>query len=283
MKFDCIVGNPAWHFLKPGHKKTQSIWQKFVDQSLELVKENGFVSLIHPTGWRDIDSDFDDIKQKMLKYKIHFLSLNSESESQKIFNVQSCFDWYVLQKTEVTCDFLTQIKMMDGTLTNRKLADSKFIANGEYDLIDKLMTKTSEECVELIHSYSDYETRKSWMSKTQSEEFNFPCVSNVNKDGSLSLYYSNKNTKGHFGIPKLICGKASSGTNFYIDEIGEYALTQYAFAIVDTLENLPKIKAALESNKFKKLSLALPRYSQAVNYKMLSHFKKDFWKEFIDE
>jgi hypothetical protein len=247
------------------------------------VKENGFVSLIHPTGWRDIDSDFDDIKQKMLKYKIHFLSLNSESESQKRFNVQSCFDWYVLQKTEVTCDFLTQIKMMDGTLTNRKLADSKFIANGEYDLIAKLMTKTSEECVELIHSYSDYETRKSWMSKTQSEEFNFPCVSNVNKDGSLSLYYSNKNTKGHFGIPKLICGKASSGTNFYIDEIGEYALTQYAFAIVDTLENLPKIKAALESNKFKKLSLALPRYSQAVNYKMLSHFKKDFWKEFVND
>jgi hypothetical protein len=219
----------------------------------------------------------------MLKYKIHYLSQHSEQDSQNIFGVQSCFDWYILQKTLSNEEFVTKIKTMTGSITHQKIYKSKFIVNGDFELINCLMAKNDDEKVRIIHSFSDYETRKSWMSKSNDEEFHNPCVSNVNRDGSLSLYYSNTINKGHFGIPKLICGKASSGTNFYVDYNGQYGLTQYAFAIIDKPENLDKIKLALESEKFKTFTLSLPRFSKAVNYKMLSYFKKDFWKEFINE
>ena len=283
VKFDLVIGNPAWHFLKPGNKKTQSIWHKFVSKSLEIVKDNGYVSLIHPTGWRDVDGDFQETQKEMLKYKIHYLSQHSEQDSQNIFGVQSCFDWYILEKSLSDKEFLTEIKTMDGSVTYQKIRNNKFIVNGDFELINRLIANSDDEKVQMIHSFSDYETRKKWMSKTNDQEFFNPCVSNVNRDGSLTLYYSNTINKGHFGVPKLICGKASSGTNFYTDYNGEYGLTQYAFAIIDKPENLDKIKSALESERFKVFTLSLPRFSKAVNYKMLSYFKKDFWKEFIDE
>lgn len=282
MEFDVVLGNPPYQ-LKVGDKKTEPLWNKFVKKSISLIKENGFLAMIHPTGWRDIEGKFKDIQEILKSKKIHHLSLHNEKDSQKIFGVQSCFDWYVLQNTQPETGFLTTIKCMDDTIVYEELGTMDFIPNGHFNEIKSLIASSEDEKVNLIFSYSDYETRKSHMSKLQTEENVYPCVSNINKDGSLTLYYSNTTNNGHFGIPKLICGKASSGTNFFIDQDGEYGLTQYGFAIVDDSENLEKIKDALTSDKFKKLSQSLPRFSQAINHKMVNSFKKDFWKDFIDE
>jgi hypothetical protein len=282
MEFDVVLGNPPYQ-LKVGDKKTEPLWNKFVKKSISLIKKDGFLAMIHPTGWRDIEGKFKDIQEILKSKKIHHLSLHNEKDSQKIFGVQSCFDWYVLQNTQPERGFLTTIKCMDDTIVYEELETIDFIPNGHFNEIKSLIASSEDEKVNLIFSYSDYETRKSHMSKLQTEENVYPCVSNINKDGSLTLYYSNTTNNGHFGIPKLICGKASSGTNFFIDQEGEYGLTQYGFAIVDDSENLEKIKNALTSDKFKKLSQSLPRFSQAINHKMVNSFKKDFWKHFIDE
>jgi hypothetical protein len=282
MEFDVVLGNPPYQ-LKVGDKKTEPLWNKFVKKSISLIKENGFLAMIHPTGWRDIEGKFKDVQEILKSKKIHHLSLHNEKDSQKIFGVQSCFDWYVLQNTQPETGFLTTIKCMDDTIVYEELETMDFIPNGHFNEIKSLIASSEDEKVNLIFSYSDYETRKSHMSKLQTEENVYPCVSNINKDGSLTLYYSNTTNNGHFGIPKLICGKASSGTNFFIDQDGEYGLTQYGFAIVDDSENLEKIKDALTSDKFKKLSQSLPRFSQAINHKMVNSFKKDFWRHFIDE
>jgi hypothetical protein len=282
MKFDVIIGNPPYQE-KVGNKKTEPLWNKFVKKSFEVSKDGGYVSLIHPTGWRDIEGKFKNIQEILKSKKIHYLSLHNEKDSQKIFGVQSCFDWYVSQNTQPSTGFLTTIKCMDDSIVNEGLTTMDFIPNGHFNEIKSLIASSEDEKVNLIFSYSDYETRKSYMSKSQTEENIYPCVSNINKDGSLTLYYSNTTNNGHFGIPKLICGKASSGTNFFIDQDGEYGLTQYGFAIVDNSENLEKIKMALTSDKFKILSQSLPRFSQAINHKMINSFKKDFWREFIDE
>jgi hypothetical protein len=219
----------------------------------------------------------------MKNKKIIYLSLHDEKDSQRIFGVQSCFDWYVIENSKPKNSFLTTIKCTDNTVIEQDLTKMTFIPNGNFDEINSLIAGPNDEKVDLIFSYSDYETRKRHMSKIQTEEYQYPCVSNVNKNGSLTLYYSNTNVNGHFGVPKLVCGKASSGTNFYIDNTGEYGVTQYGFAIVDQPENLEKIEKALKSDRFKKLSQSLPRFSQALNHKMISNFRKDFWREFIDE
>jgi hypothetical protein len=146
------------------------------------------------------------------------------------------------------------------------------------------MVKDGEETVQMIHSYSDYETRKIWMSKTQTNEFCHPVVYTVNYLSEPTLYYSSTNQNGHFGQPKVIWsnGRISSIGN-YIDETGEFGLTQFAYAIVDEVENLENIKKALDSKKFKNLMELCAVGQLTVNHKVVAKFKKDFWKEFIDE
>jgi hypothetical protein len=123
------------------------------------------------------------------------------------------------------------------------------------------------------------------MSATQNEEFHLPCVYSVLKNGTPTLKYSRED-RGYFGIPKVIFGNGANPTCF-IDENGEYGLTQFAFAIVDSFENLVNIKQVLESDKFARITEATKYVATAGNPlvypKILKTFKKDFWREFIDE
>jgi len=69
-------------------------------------------------------------------------------------------------------------------------------------------------------------------------------------------------------------------------------MTQFASAIVDTPENLKKMKEVLESDEFKILKSHFCCLGNSTNkcaiidtpgtmFKFIKMFKKDFWKEFI--
>ena len=53
MKFDVIVGNPPFQETTEKGRKDQAsnLWSKFWIKSLELAKDDGYVSLITPTSW----------------------------------------------------------------------------------------------------------------------------------------------------------------------------------------------------------------------------------------
>lgn len=104
----------------------------------------------------------------------------------------------------------------------------------------------------------------------------------MNSKSEPSFFYSNTNSNGHFGQPKVIWsnGRISSIGNL-IDSDGEYGLTQFSYAIVDSQENLDNIKLALDSVKYKNLMEDLAVGMLTVNYKILSLFRKDFWREFV--
>ena len=99
----------------------------------------------------------------------------------------------------------------------------------------------------------------------------------------MSLKYSSTKEKGHFGIPKVIFSNGISCP--FIDEMGEYAMTQFAYAIVDDVKNLPFIQKAMLNPDFMKLmsfsdgmtGVGRHRY----NRKAIALFRKDFWKEFL--
>lgn len=52
MKFDNIIGNPPYKELAiNGRQTNKSIWKDFLRLSMDNLKENGFLLMIHPMGW----------------------------------------------------------------------------------------------------------------------------------------------------------------------------------------------------------------------------------------
>ena len=282
MKFDVLVGNDPYQE-QVGPKKTEPLWNKFFFKRMSLLKDGGYLTLIHPSGWRNITGKFKDVQTMIKSKKVKFLSIHNEKDGMNTFGAETRYDYYVLQNVS-NDGSETTIRFQDGEIKNIVLDKMEFIPNGGIDLLDRLIAKDSEETVEMIHSYSDYETRKTWMSKTQTNEFIHPVVYTVDYLSQPTFHYSSTNQKGHFGKPKVIWsnGRISSIGN-YVDETGEYGLTQFAYAIVDDVENLNNIKIALDSKKFKNLMELCAVGQLTVNHKVVSKFRKDFWKEFINE
>jgi hypothetical protein len=282
MQFDVVLGNPPYQ-IKVGDKKTEPIWNKFFHKSLSLLKEGGYMSLIHPSGWRNIEGKFSDVKDIIKKKKLHYLSINNEKKGMEIFGAETRFDYYLLENT-VNDGVLTEITFQDGTVDEVDLSNIGFIPNGSLSEVQSLIAKEGEEKVDLLYSRSSYGTDKSNVSKVQENNFIHPCVYTVNYLSQPTFYYSNTNENGHFGIPKFIwCNGRISSVGSYIDETGEFALTQFAYAIADEVENLPNIKRALDSVKFKKLMELCAVGQLTINHKVISTFRKDFWREFIDD
>jgi hypothetical protein len=280
--FDIIIGNPPYQE-KVGPKKTESLWNKFFHMSINLLKEGGYLSLIHPSGWRNINGKFKDVQRIIKSKKVNFLSIHNEKDGMETFGAETRYDYYVLQN--VPNDGAdTTVRFQDGEIKNIALDGMEFIPNGGIDLLNKLIAKEGEEMVELIYSRSDYGTDKNHTSKEQNDEFIYPVVYTVNYLSQPTFYYSSTNQNGHYGKPKVIWsnGRISSIGN-YIDSNGNYALTQFAYAIVDNVKNLENIKIALDSKRFKNLMELCAVGQLTVNHKVVARFKKDFWKEFINE
>jgi hypothetical protein len=282
MKFDIIIGNSPYQE-KVGPKKTEPIWNKFFHKSISLLKYGGYLSLIHPSGWRNITGKFKDVQDVIRSKKVSFLSIHNEKDGMDTFGAETRYDYYVLQNVNNNGSE-TIVRFQDGQVKGLVLDSMDFIPNGGIDLLNRLIANDDEETVELIYSRSDYGTDKKHTSKQQSDEFIYPVVYTVNYLSQPTFYYSSTNQKGHYGKPKVIWsnGRISSIGN-YVDSNGEYALTQFAYAIVDTVENLENIKSALDSKRFKNLMELCAVGQLTVNYKVVSRFKKDFWKEFINE
>ena len=281
MKFDVVIGNPPYQ-KKVGPKKTEAIWPKFVQKSFDICKEGGYVSLIHPSGWRNVDGKFKETQKLLLSKDVKYLEIHNEKDGLKLFGAETRYDWYVVNN--VNNNGNTEIKGQRGNVVNIDLTGREFIPNGDINLVYSLVTKEGEERVEVLYSRSAYGTDKSNMSKVRTEEHIYPCVYTVRKGDELTYYYSSTNGKGHFNIPKLIWsnGRVIS-VGSVIDENGDYGLTQFSYAIIDEPENLPLIKKVFDSKIFRDLMEDCAVSDMSINRKIIRTFRKDFWKDFLDE
>jgi len=280
--FDVIMGNPPYQ-QKVGPNKTETLWDKFIIKSFKLLKSSGYLVYVHPSGWRNIDGKFKNIQKDILTRDLQYLEIHNEKDGLNTFSSETRYDWYVLKNDKVDTTN-TIIKFQDGTTNTINVNGLEFIPNGEYEKIMSMIAKNGEENVDVIHDYSLYETRKSWMSRTETkEEYKYPCVYTVNSKSKPSFFYSSKQ-HGHFGVPKFIWSNGRiSSIGSYVDINGDYGLTQFAYAIVDKPENLPKIKEVFDSKEFRNLMELCAVGQLTVNYKVISIFKKDFWVKFLDK
>jgi len=275
--FDAIIGNPPYQEIV-GPRKTQPKWNLFVIKMFPYILKDGYLVMVHPSGWRSPTGVFKEVFDLVNSRKILYLSMHDFKQGQEVFGLGTNFDYYVMQNAE-SAHYETTVQDIDNNVSKINLKDWDFIPSGGFSLYDNLIAK-NEGKVNVLHDYSSYETRKAWMSKTRNSEFSYPCVYTITERDGLNLYYSSVKN-GHFGVPKVIWSNGL-GTYPVVDENGEYGLTQFSYAIVDSISNLQHIADAMNRPDFIKLMNYVKFTNNKYNHKVISLFKKDFWKYFID-
>ncbi len=286
-KFDVVVMNPPYQELKPGYKKSQALWDKFVIKVIEnSLIEGGYLVAVHPDSWRTLGEGFTKVKELLKSKSILFVKLFDEGMGIKTFGYSTAFDFYCLKNESNKGNIISIIKCMDEKTLRVNISKLDFIPNGMFDEFKKLLAKQGEEKVEIIMNSSYHTQRTEQMSETKTAEFKYPVVYVTYKDGSINTWYSNVNNKGHFGIPKVIWSNGSATTPFE-DINGEYGLSQFAYAIIDKPENLKNIQKAMLNPKFVKMMAfsdgkSGPGRQNRFNRRVIALFRKDFWVDFLD-
>jgi hypothetical protein len=279
-KFDIIVMNPPYQELKEGNRKSQAIWNKFVIKTVDQLVESGYLVAVHPSGWRDVDGALKAIQTLLRSKQMLYLEIHNEKDGLKTFGAETRYDFYCLRNVPNT--MFTKIRCQDGTIERADLSKMEFIPNGMYKTFEKLIARNDEETVTILNNRSAYGNDKPHMSKTQTDDFKYPCIYTVKNGDIPTFFYSNTNKNGHFGIAKLIWSNGRIiSVGSLIDVNGEYGIMNFASGIVDTPENLPRIKQAFDHKDFRALMEECSISDMAINRKIIATFRKDFWKEFL--
>ena len=135
--FDVVIGNPPFQTKKPNTVKSQPLWNKFVMKSLTILNENGYLVLIHPSGWRNVDGIYKKVQNEILNRNLEYLEIHNENDGMKTFNCCTRYDWYVLKNEKVDITN-TVIKFQDEVL-NVNVIGLQFIPNGAFTKIMSLI------------------------------------------------------------------------------------------------------------------------------------------------
>jgi len=282
--FDAVIGNPPYN--SSGDTATgNTIWQLFTKKSInEWLLPNGYLSFVHPPGWRKPNTDkgkFTKMFDLMTKQnQMLYLEIHGIKDGQKVFNCGTRFDLYLIQCIPRYTN--TIIVDEDGVKNDINLSGLNWLPNSNIIEINNMLAKGDCENCDMIYSPSAYEHRKKWMSHNKDNEFIYTCVHSTPKSG-IRYMYSKVNDRGHFGISKVIIGEAGIN-DVIIDMDGKYGLTNGAIGIkINNIEEGYNLEKALKCNKFDKFLKSCLFSSYRVDWNLFKEFKKDFWKEFINE
>ena len=96
-EFDIILGNPPFQNTDENEKRKailNNLWSLFLYYSYNLIKTNGYLLFINPTGWMT-----NGFKYKDFLYKNWLIFLNINECNKWFPSVGSQFSYYLIQKT----------------------------------------------------------------------------------------------------------------------------------------------------------------------------------------
>ena len=277
--FDLIIQNPPYQMNTGNRGSGHTLWNKFVLKSLSILIEDGYMVMVHPSGWRNISGAFDVVKNEITKRSLLYLEIHDINDGIKMFGASTRYDFYCLKNSDhyISTDIVDE----DRNEVKMNIKDMKFIPNRYFKEFIKL-TSHNDPSVDLVYSRSMYGADKKHIISEKSFINKYPCVKYISKiNYNIDFRYSDRDS-GMFGIPKVMFGIGAQVGGILIDKNGDYGLCQFVAAISDKdYNNLENIKKALESSKFKDIMKACQFTTQMYNYKVISLLKKDFWVDFI--
>jgi len=146
--FDVILGNPPFnkggirsHTGKQLGEKNETIWTKFVEKSLELLKPNGYLAFIHPLSWL---KKSHSLHNEMIDRHIIWLKLWDDSKSKGTINADIPISLYILQnvinKQHKKTEIISEIKRKKLITSSNEYLDKNYsIPLAYHNIFDKLI------------------------------------------------------------------------------------------------------------------------------------------------
>lgn len=286
--FDIIIGNlPFNEETNKTNKKTVALWTKFVDKSLDLLNENGYLAFIHPPGWRSPDNK-TNLWATLVNKHVLYLHIYGAEATKKMFNVNTKVDLYVLQNSIDIDDKKNKNKKTSvidelGQKHQIDLTKLSFLPNYHFKEIERLtnnnkLNKNKNNRLTILHD-SKYSTSKT--KEIKDSTFKYPVISSITSGNKINLRYSTTKNNGHFDVAKVIINSGRYPYP-YNDYDGHYSMTQNLFAIpITSKKQGDDIVKAIASEEFNMILKATKWGNYAIDYKLFKHFNADFYKSFL--
>lgn len=228
--FDAVIGNPPYQPPSNDKKGGTSIWNEFVSLSLsKLLKEGGYLVFVHPALWRKPDNKLRD---EMFSKQIHYLSIHSDSDGNKMFGATTRFDYYLLENTltyKNTRVIFEDKKEFDILITK----ELPFIPNFGWSIFDKVFKKLNNNGIMVIGD-SDCHTSRPYVSKIKTNEYKYEILNSISKTKGKTFCYSSKPHKVQHN-KKVLFSNGRHIVPFY--DNGELGITQGGLYILVNDEN----------------------------------------------
>ena len=289
--FDAVIGNPPYQAPRKKENKSKGgggdlLWNKFVTKSLHIwIKINGYLCFVHPSGWRKpkglikSKSKYSGLYNLMTQNNLMlYLNINNTKEGKKIFNCGTRFDYYVIKKQKPTKK--TLIIDEDNIKIKYNLLKLPFIPNKNIEEVMKIISIDINKNIKVLKPGGD--PRRNYISNIKTKEFKYTMIHSTPQNGIKYKYCSEQKDSDHFNKSKIIFGDSGISNNIIIDIKGIYGCTCHSIGI-QINNNFEKIKKTLTSNKFKEILNSCMWSNYQIDWRLFTYFKKDFWKEFIDD
>lgn len=280
--FHAVIGNPPYN--SSGNTGTRNtVWQDFTKDALnKWIIPNGYLSYVHPPGWRKPCYQKSQLKGlfELMTHKNHmiYLSIHGIKDGIRTFKCGTKYDWYLIQRK--SHNKKTNISDENNKKYKLKLKKFKWLPNYNITKIQNILSNDSTNNLHVIMDSAYHATRK-YVKDTKTDEYLYTLIHSTPSSG-IRYKYTNINNKGHFGVPKIIFGEAGIN-HVVVDMLGEYGMTQGAMGIVvDNKTEAMNIKKALLSKRFNTILKACMWGNFRIDWKLFTHFRKDFWKDFIN-
>jgi hypothetical protein len=293
--YDIIIGNPPYQMprdsARSSSKGGQILWDKFILKSLDLLtrkeyQDTGpfterFLCFITPPLWRKPNSPHG-LWEKMTREpcSLEYLHMIDKKTAIRDLQVQQRMDLFIVKVGSVgsvgsvgECKVITS--PADGeTLNTITPRDWPFLPNSEFSFIKSIIELTPDP-TRVIYDRSAYGSDLPHMAPDyRAGEFIYPVVHTMTRKG-LGLWYSNTNTRRHFGVPKVILN-FNEKLYPYLDYEGEYGMGQFSFGLpVTSKEQGEAIIRALLSPQFRAVIRATKWGAYQTDRRMFEYFRDD--------
>jgi hypothetical protein len=240
------------------------LYPRFVRKALKLLKDDGFLCMIHPPGWRKpvtSRSPYSGMFEALTRdCQMTYLEMHDANDGLKYLNAGTRYDLYVIQN--VPCRTKTLVLDIDGAEWHLDLRDWPWLPNCSFSLV-KTMLSTTPDQRKVLRGVDVKEC-----SLVECEGFPHPVIQGIDTRGIRMSYSARPHNKN---VPKVIIGHSGSG--FLSDTDGHYSLGSHVFGLPITQQmDCEKLIQFL-----KQLRRACAWSTFRLDWRLFTYLRDRFW------